>query len=41
MQRTNILRDIGEDLAMNRIYLPKETMQRFEITIQHLRQKGH
>lgn len=39
MQRTNILRDIGEDLAMNRIYLPKETMQRFEITIQHLRQK--
>lgn len=39
MQRTNILRDIGEDLAMNRIYLPKETMQRFAITTQQLQQK--
>ncbi|MGM0845756.1 MAG: phytoene/squalene synthase family protein [Bacillota bacterium] len=26
MQYTNILRDIGEDLTRNRIYLPKETM---------------
>ncbi|MGF2617804.1 phytoene/squalene synthase family protein [Rossellomorea vietnamensis] len=26
MQYTNILRDIGEDLTRNRLYLPKETM---------------
>ncbi len=29
MQLTNILRDIGEDLARNRIYLPKEELDRF------------
>jgi 4,4'-diapophytoene synthase len=39
MQRTNILRDIGEDLAMNRLYLPKETMERFAVTPQQLKQK--
>ncbi|OTN76021.1 hypothetical protein A5886_001097 [Enterococcus sp. 8G7_MSG3316] len=32
MQRTNILRDIGEDLRMNRVYLPKETMLAFNLT---------
>lgn len=32
MQLTNILRDIKEDAAMNRIYLPKEDLQRFNIT---------
>jgi phytoene synthase len=29
MQMTNILRDIGEDALMGRIYLPQEDMQRF------------
>jgi 15-cis-phytoene synthase len=29
MQRTNILRDIDEDLAAGRIYLPRETIDRF------------
>lgn len=32
MQLTNILRDIGEDLNRNRIYLPKEDLDRFNIT---------
>ena len=29
MQMTNILRDVGEDALMGRIYLPQEDMQRF------------
>lgn len=29
MQLTNILRDLGEDAAMNRIYLPQEDLRRF------------
>ncbi len=29
MQRTNILRDIDEDLAAGRIYLPRDTLARF------------
>lgn len=29
MQLTNILRDVGEDLSRNRIYLPKEDLERF------------
>jgi 15-cis-phytoene synthase len=29
MQLTNILRDVGEDLTRNRIYLPKEDLDRF------------
>lgn len=32
MQLTNILRDVGEDLEKNRIYLPKEDLQKFGIT---------
>jgi len=32
MQLTNILRDIGEDLRRNRIYLPMEDLNRFNIT---------
>ena len=32
MQLTNILRDIKEDAAMNRIYLPQEDLQRFGVT---------
>lgn len=32
MQLTNILRDIGEDLAANRVYLPQEDLRRFGYT---------
>lgn len=32
MQLTNILRDIGEDLNKNRIYLPQDELNAFEIT---------
>ncbi|MDR8391832.1 squalene/phytoene synthase family protein [Aliifodinibius sp. S!AR15-10] len=32
MQLTNILRDVGEDLKKNRIYLPKEELEQFGIT---------
>ena len=31
MQITNILRDIGEDFNNQRIYLPKEIMERFDV----------
>jgi len=31
MQLTNITRDIDEDLGMNRIYLPREEMDRFNV----------
>lgn len=31
MQRTNILRDIGEDLRMGRVYLPKKTLAKFNL----------
>ncbi len=36
MQLTNILRDIGEDLERDRIYLPKEDLDRFGITEEEL-----
>lgn len=32
MQLTNILRDVKEDAAMNRIYLPQEDLRRFDVT---------
>jgi phytoene synthase len=32
MQLTNILRDIGEDAAMNRIYLPAEDLRKFGVS---------
>jgi phytoene synthase len=32
MQLTNILRDVGEDAAMNRIYLPAEDLRRFNVS---------
>jgi len=32
MQLTNILRDVGEDLTKNRIYLPKDELDRFGVT---------
>lgn len=36
MQLTNILRDINEDLANDRIYIPQEDLRRFGISEQHL-----
>ncbi|MGM0546591.1 MAG: phytoene/squalene synthase family protein [Bacteroidota bacterium] len=36
MQLTNILRDVGEDLQRNRIYLPKEDLDRFGVHEQAL-----
>ncbi|MEL7834470.1 phytoene/squalene synthase family protein [Fodinibius sp. Rm-B-1B1-1] len=36
MQLTNILRDVGEDLRRDRIYIPKEELDRFEVTEQQL-----
>lgn len=36
MQLTNILRDVGEDLERNRIYIPKEDLDTFGITEQEL-----
>lgn len=32
MQLTNILRDVGEDAEMGRIYLPQEDLRKFDIT---------
>lgn len=37
MQLTNILRDVSEDLALGRIYLPREDMRRFGVTEDDLR----
>jgi 15-cis-phytoene synthase len=39
MQLTNILRDVGEDLNNNRIYIPKEDLERFGITEEELFRK--
>ncbi|MFN0061631.1 MAG: phytoene/squalene synthase family protein [Myxococcaceae bacterium] len=39
MQRTNILRDLDEDFARGRCYLPQETLQRFGLTQADLRQR--
>ena len=38
MQLTNILRDVGEDLRMGRIYLPAEDLERFQVTEKELHQ---
>ncbi len=38
MQLTNCLRDIGEDLALGRVYLPAELMHKHEVSIEDLRQ---
>ncbi len=37
LQLTNILRDVGEDLGRNRVYLPAEDMHRFGYTEDDLR----
>ena len=39
MQLTNILRDIGEDYAINRIYLPQNLMKKYGVTVDDLAQK--
>lgn len=36
MQLTNILRDISEDLANDRVYIPKEDLDRFGVTVDDL-----
>jgi phytoene synthase len=38
MQLTNILRDVGGDLALGRIYLPREDLERFDCSPAHLTQ---
>ncbi len=40
MQLTNILRDVGEDLRRDRIYLPAEELREFDISEESLR-SGH
>jgi len=37
LQLTNILRDLGQDLASNRLYLPTEDLARFGVTEETLR----
>jgi hypothetical protein len=37
LQLTNILRDIGEDLGRNRLYLPREDLRRFDYSEEDLR----
>ncbi len=36
MQLTNILRDVGEDLQRDRIYLPQEDLDRFDVSEEEL-----
>jgi phytoene synthase len=35
-QLTNILRDVREDAAMQRVYLPQEDLDRFDVTVEQL-----
>ncbi len=37
-QLTNIIRDVGEDAGLGRLYLPAEDLQRFQVTPDLLRQ---
>ncbi len=39
LQLTNILRDLGEDASLGRIYLPKEDLERFSYSPDDLRQQ--
>ena len=41
LQLTNILRDVGEDLTIGRIYLPSEEMARFDYSEADLRARRH
>lgn len=40
MQLTNILRDIGEDAEMDRIYLPQEDLKKFGVTEEQILSKN-
>src|SRR5690606_4214249 len=40
MQLTNILRDVGEDLDRDRIYLPREDLERFGVSEDDLRRRA-
>jgi len=37
MQLTNILRDVGEDLTRDRVYLPREELEAFGLSLEDLR----
>ena len=37
LQMTNIIRDVGKDLAVGRVYLPQEDLARFRVTEDELR----
>jgi len=39
LQLTNIIRDVGEDYEMGRIYIPQEDLDRFSITEKHFRDR--
>lgn len=39
MQLTNILRDVGEDLAMGRVYLPQDEMAKFGVSDETLKHR--
>ena len=41
LQMTNIIRDVGKDLSVGRIYLPQEDLVRFEYPESDLRQRKH
>ena len=41
LQMTNIIRDVGKDLSVGRIYLPEEDLARFEYPESDLRQRKH
>lgn len=40
LQLTNILRDLGEDLARGRVYLPREDLERFNCPPEKWRERG-
>ncbi|GAE33542.1 phytoene/squalene synthase family protein [Halalkalibacter akibai] len=39
MQITNVLRDVGEDLQRNRVYLPQEILDQYGVTIETLKEQ--
>jgi len=41
LQMTNIIRDVGKDLSLGRIYLPREDLARFHYTEGDLRQRKY
>lgn len=41
LQLTNIIRDVGEDMARDRVYLPQEDLHRFGVSENQLRQREY